>query len=359
MSMSSFIYALSEKIRRGDPVPLPLAAVLSAATIVQRVGMWARLRTMPVRVDARVISFGNITAGGTGKTPAVIERARAELSAGRRVAVLTRGYGYPQPEKGLFAVGPTPGDPQCKSIVFEIGSRGRTSDLGDEPTLIVRKCPAVVIVKSADRVEGARMAIDKFGCNTLILDDGFQYVRLARDENVCVIDAGNPFGNGWLIPRGILRERPESIRRATHILLTHCDRAGRLDALLRQLKSLNQAAAVRLTRHAPRSLWRVSDGQPLDLSELRGKKISAACAIAAPESFFQTLRGLGAEIEHERPFPDHARLPQDALQGPGLVVVTEKDAVKLADPPGNVYALGIELEDAMGCDTIGACGGIP
>ena len=346
MSMSSFIYALSEKIRRGDPVPLPLAAVLSAATIVQRVGMWARLRTMPVRVDARVISFGNITAGGSGKTPAVIERARAELSAGRRVAVLTRGYGTRQRREPI-AIDTT--DPPDR--LYDL--------LGDEPALIAMKCPGVVIVKCGDRVAGARMAIEKFGCDTLILDDGFQHVRLARDENVCVIDSGNPFGNGWLIPRGILRETPESIRRATHILLTHCDRAGRLDALLRQLKSLNPTAAVRLTRHAPRSLWRVSDGQPLDLSELRGKKISAACAIAAPESFFQTLRGLGAEIEHERPFPDHARLPQDALQGPGLVVVTEKDAVKLADPPGNVYALGIEIEDAMGCDTIGACGGIP
>ncbi|HUW59627.1 MAG TPA: tetraacyldisaccharide 4'-kinase [Candidatus Bathyarchaeia archaeon] len=361
--MSSFLYALSEKIRRGDPVPVPLAAVLSAATIVQRMGMWARLRTKPVRVDARVISFGNITAGGTGKTPAVIERVRAELAAGRRVAVLTRGYGYPKPR--LIAEGKTSDDLQSDDLKFTIIyarsiAGGRSLGLGDEPDLIVRKCPDVVIVKSANRVEGARMAMDTFECNTLILDDGFQYVRLARDENVCVIDAGNPFGNGRLVPRGILREKPNAIRRATHILLTHCDRAVGLDVLLSQLKTIHPSAPIRMTRHAPRSLWRVRDGQQLDLSELRGKRISAACAIATPESFFLTLRGLGAELESERTFPDHALLPQDALQGPGLVVVTEKDAVKLlVDPPENLYALGIELEDVPECDAIGARGGTP
>ena len=344
--MSRLFYSLSEKIRRNEPVPAPVAAMLSVATVGVRLGMWARLRATPVRVNARVISFGNITAGGAGKTPAVIERARAELAQGRRVAVLTRGYGTRQGRQ---------------PIAVDTANRpGRLYDMiGDEPALIAMKCPGVVIVKCGDRVAGARIAIEKFACDTLILDDGFQHVRLARDENVCVINAANPFGNGRLIPRGILREKPENVRRATHILLTHCDRAGRLDPLLRQLKSFNPGAPIRMTRHAPRSLWCVNDGQPLDLSELRGKKISAACAIAAPESFFLTLRGLGAEIEHERPFPDHAPLPKDALAAPGLVVVTEKDAVKLTNPPPNLYALGIELEDVAECDTIGARGGTP
>jgi len=344
--MSRLFYALSEKIRSNEPVPAPLAAVLSAATVGVRLGMWARLRATPERVNARVISFGNITAGGSGKTPAVIERARAEFSAGRRVAVLTRGYGTRQ---GRHPVAVDTADRPER--LYDL--------LGDEPALIAMKCPGIVVVKCADRVAGARMAIEKFGCDTLILDDGFQHVRLARDENVCVIDAANPFGNGWLIPRGILREKPQAVRRATHILLTHGDRAGRLDPVLRQLKSFNPDAPIRMTRHAPRSLWRVKDGQPLDLSALRGKTISAACAIAVPESFFQTLRGLGAEIEHERPFPDHAPLPKDALAAPGLVVVTEKDAVKLTNPPANVYALGIELEDISECDTIRARGGTP
>ena len=346
--MSSFFYTLAEKIRKNQPVPAPLAAVLSAATIIQRAGMWVRLRATPVRVDARVISFGNITAGGTGKTPAVIERVRAELDAGRRVAVLTRGYGHPNREKGLIALG---ADSNASDRLYDI--------VGDEPALIAKKCPGVVIVKSADRLEGAHTAMDKFKCNTLILDDGYQYVRLARDENVCVIDAANPFGNGRLVPRGILREFPKSIRRATHILLTHCDRAPHLHDLLNQLKTIHPTAPIRMTRHAPRSLWRVRDMQPLDLPALRGQQIAAACAIAAPESFFETLRGLGAQVEHERRFPDHARLPNEALQGPELVIVTEKDAVKLVDPPENVYALAIELEDMPQCDTICPCGGTP
>ena len=344
--MRRLFYSLSEKIRRNEPVSAPLAAVLSAATVGVRLGMWARLRATPVRVNARVISFGNITAGASGKTPAVIERARVERAAGRRVAVLPRGYGTRQGREPIAV--DTADRPEC---LYDL--------IGDEPALIAMKCPGVVVVKCGDRVAGARIAIEKFGCDTLILDDGFQHVRLARDENVCVIDAANPFGNGWLIPRGILREKPNAIRRATHILLTHCDRAAGLDDLLSQLKTIHPSAPIRMTRHAPRSLWRVNDGQPEDLSELRGEKISAACAIAAPESFFHTLRGLGAEIEYERPFPDHAPLPKDALAAPGLVVVTEKDAVKLADPPANVYALGVELEDVAECDTIGARGGTP
>jgi len=333
--MSRLFYPIAEKIRRGEPVSVPLAAVLSAATIVQRAGMWARLRAKPVRVDAQVVSFGNITAGGTGKTPAVIERARAELAAGRRVAVITRGYASRRTREPAAV-----DTAQRQTNLYAL--------LGDEPALIARKCPGAVIVKCPDRVAAARTAIEEFGCNTLILDDGFQHVRLVRDENICVIDASNPFGNGRLVPRGILRERPESIQRATHILLTHCDKAADLQHLLSQINTLNPGAPVRTTRHAPTLLWRVAGGEPIELETLREKAINAACAIAAPESFFQTLRGLGANIERELAFPDHATLPEDVLSAPGLVVVTEKDAVKLADPPENVYALSIELQDWPG-----------
>lgn len=333
--MSRLFYPLAEKIRRNQPLPPGLGPLLQAATVGVRVGMWLRLRQTPVRVGVRVISFGNITAGGTGKTPAVIERARAELAAGRRVGVLTRGY---RSRRSRKPVAVNTAQPQANLYAL----------LGDEPALIARKCPGAVIVKCADRVAAAQMAVDEFGCDTLILDDAFQHVRLARDENVCVIDASDPFGNGHLVPRGTLREGPESIRRATHILLTHCDRARHLDVVPDFLNARNPDAPMRMTRHAPSSLWRVADGEQAGLETLRGRPVTAACAIAAPESFFQTLRGLGAQIERELAFPDHATLPADALQAPGLVVVTEKDAVKLAAPPENVYALAIELQDWPG-----------
>ena len=325
------VHALAERIRRGEPIPLPIAALLTAATPFQRFGMWRRLNGPRVRLKgprpglkARVISFGNLTAGGTGKTPAVIERARAETAAGKRVAVLTRGYGR-------------------KWVPAET--------LADEPALIARLVPGVTIMQSADRVAAGRKAIEDYGCDTLILDDGFQYVRLERDENVLLVDATNPFGTGRLVPRGILREPVESAARATHLVVTRCDQAAALDFLLATLKRLCPGAPIRLTRHAPARLWRVSSQAGLPLEALRGQEVTALCGIANPESFFATLEGLGVVVRERRAFPDHAAIPDDALPRSGVIVTTEKDAVRLQDArhvggvQDNVLALGIELQD--------------
>ena len=173
--------------------------------------MWCRLQCPRTRVNARVISFGNITAGGTGKTPAVIERARQEVASGRKVAVLTRGYGS-QSKESL--------------IVANESSEDLYLRIGDEPALIARKVPRAIVIKCADRVLAAKTAIDEHGCDTLIMDDGFQHVRLERDENIVLIDAANPFGNGHLLPRGILREPLHALKRATHFILTRCQAPG-------------------------------------------------------------------------------------------------------------------------------------
>ncbi|HIJ64449.1 MAG TPA: tetraacyldisaccharide 4'-kinase [Candidatus Hydrogenedentes bacterium] len=321
---------LAEKVRRGEPVSLPASVLLSAGTPFVRLGMWRRLRRPRVRVGARVISFGNITAGGTGKTPAVIERARRELDAGHRVAVLTRGYGAPDPARLTVA--------QAEIL--------SPDTVGDEPALIARKLPRVLIIKGADRVAAANKAVGEYGCDTLILDDGFQYVRLERDENVAVVDATNPFGNGRLIPRGILREPPTALARATHVILTRCDQAEDLDSVVSEVAKLCPDIPIRKTYHCPSSLWRVADGAELGLDAIRGKEVAAFCAIGNPESFFATLEAAGAVVAHRLAFPDHGVIPQERLEvTPGTIVVTEKDAVRFEDPPANVLALGIELKD--------------
>ena len=322
---------LTERIRRGDPLPPGLGPLLQAFTPITRFGMWWRLRQPAVKIDAHVISFGNITAGGAGKTPAVIARAQEELAAGRRVAVLSRGYGSAKVQ-----------EPYACDRIDDLAATARL--IGDEPALILRYAPGVVLVKAADRVAGARHALDAFGCDTVILDDGYQHVRLARDENIVLIDASNPFGSGHLVPRGMLREPLRALNRATEILLTRCDQAADLLALEARLHEYRPDLTPKHSRHAPRRIWRVATGETLPLDWLNGREVYACCSIAQPGDFFRSLEKLGAHLVSRRAFPDHQPIPLDALPTDSPVLVTEKDAVRMARPPAGVYALGIALE---------------
>jgi tetraacyldisaccharide 4'-kinase len=325
---------LPDKIRRGEQIALPVALLLQAATPVQRIGMWLRLRQAREQVPARVVSYGNITAGGTGKTPAVIARVQLELAAGHRVAVVTRGYGSHKTAEPFVVL---PGD----------GSQDLWEQVGDEPALIRRRAPGVVLVKSADRVAGALAAVERADCDVVILDDGFQSVALVRNEDWVCIDATNPFGNGHILPRGILREPLGALHRASGLIVTRCDQAQDVPALLKRLHELRKGIPIRTTRHAPTGLWRVRDGAFLPLSHLAGTAIGAASAIAQPELFHRTLASLGAHIVAKASYPDHAAIPMEALPKADLVVVTEKDAVRMRDAPEQVYALQIDLEDMV------------
>jgi len=315
-------------------LPWLLDRLLAPASWAQQLGMWWRMRQTPAKMDARVVSFGNLNAGGVGKTPAVIERALQESQAGQRVAVLTRGYGSP-----------TARTPEVLTVDNDEPADwpALAARIGDEPALIARRVPGVTIVKCADRVMGARAAIAA-GCAFLVLDDGYQAVSLARDENVLLIDAAAPFGNGRIVPRGLLRESLPAMARATHIVLTHCDRASGLDALLDAIDKYAPHAPIRYTRHAPSHLWRLSGGGMLPLDWLQGREICAACAIAQPARFFDALEALGATLSRRVGARDHADLNEADLGGDLPVVMTEKDAVRTR-PSENRYALAIDLAD--------------
>ncbi len=320
---------LADRIRRGEPVDGLLGAVLGAASWVQRAGMRCKLRGPRVRVDARVISFGNITAGGTGKTPAVIERAEQEIAAGHTVAVLSRGYG---------------GARVAEPLVHPPKSAPDARQLGDELAMIARRVPQAWIVRSADRVAGALAAI-KQGCDVILLDDGYQAIALERDENVLVVDAVNPFGNGHILPRGILREPLSAMDRATHVILTRCDQATDLDTTVAVIQHRCPNAPVRFTCHAPVALIRLSDGAAFAPEAFGKSPVAAVCAIGSPESFFRALEALGLELVHRSALRDHAVIPSELLTGPWMTVITEKDATRLGHVPENVFALAIRLED--------------
>lgn len=327
------IERLAEAVRKGQPIPVPMAALLNALTPLTRAGMWLRLRSRDrVRVDARVISFGNITTGGTGKTPAVIERARFEIAAGNKVGILTRGYGASRNGAEIL-----------------IGTGHEAAEMphrfGDEPALIGSKLPDVWIARARRRDVAAKILVQKYDCNVLILDDGFQFVRLARDENHVVIDATNPFGNGRLFPRGTLREPVSALRRATHVLLTRCDQAPHVVNLVHRLREMLGDVPIRRTRHAPTVLYRLRDRTVFSLEYLRGPSFTPLCAIGNPEAFFQTLESLGAHLHRRIALRDHHSIHPSIIPDNLPVVVTEKDAIRIRNAPDNLFVLGIELRD--------------
>jgi tetraacyldisaccharide 4'-kinase len=323
---------IASRVRRGEPLPPHWDFLLRAATPITRLGMVLRHVKAPAHVNAKVISFGNITAGGTGKTPAVIACVLAEIAAGKHVAVITRGYGSARVREPFLA-----GTNMTRAEIVR--------KLGDEPALIRHHAPDCVIIKAARRVAGARMAIEKLGCDVIILDDAYQHVQIARDENVCLIDATNPFGNGHLVPRGILREPLSALKRATRIEVTRCDQIADLEPLVTQIRAIVPSTPLRFTVHAPDGFWRVSDGETVALDSLRESPVTAVSAIGNPEAFHRTLEGLGLRLQEVRTFRDHASIPDEALRANGFVVTTEKDAMRMEKVPDNVVALKISLRE--------------
>lgn len=325
--------------------PLWLLSLLFGAVVRLR---RALLAPRGVRLDARVISVGNITVGGAGKTPVVIHLANELLASGERVAVLSRGYG-----------GSATG-----ALVVSDGSRvlAEPAECGDEPYLIARACPGAQVIVCRDRVAAGRLAIEKFGSTVLLLDDGFQHLRLARDHDVVVIDASNPFGNGHLMPRGPLREPRSALRFANEIWLSKTDQAdeetlGRLTAEAEKWTGRKPIASrYRPTGIADASLTTV--GGP---EALAGKSVVLCAGLARPESFRRTVIGLGARIVLQQFFPDHhpfSRRELEALElarqreGAESIVMTEKDAVRLPPelrlPSIRVVRIEVERVDGTG-----------
>ncbi|MDQ8201996.1 tetraacyldisaccharide 4'-kinase [Pelagicoccus sp. SDUM812003] len=314
-----------------------------------------------------VVVVGNLTVGGTGKTPVVEKFARSLRNRGRKVGILSRGYKSKTVKKEslkskLWRTYVTGADAPPPKVVSDGESLLLDSEVaGDEPYMLAKNLPGVVVLVDKDRVKSGLYAIRHFGCDTLILDDGLQYLPLKGRLNLLLVDKTNPFGNRQLLPRGILREPVRHLKRASYVFLTKSD--GRPDPELEALiQRHNPGVDVIECAHKPQYLQEVNGERRLELSQLKGRRIGAFSGIAVPESFEGFLRGLGANLIYTRRFLDHHRFDGNELleifdeaKGGGLdfIVTTEKDAVRIPDTISfsiPLYYLRLEIDIMRGAD---------
>ena len=320
-------------------------------------------------LGVQVIAIGNLTVGGTGKTPVVEKFARELRDAGRNVAILSRGYrSKPAPLHRRFINKILLRDDQTPPRVVSDGkSLLLDSEMaGDEPYMLASNLKDVVVLVDKDRVKSGRYAIEKFGCDTLLLDDGFQYWDLrGRRHDVVLIDRQQPFGNEHLLPRGTLREPPSHLARAHTIFITKSD--GNTGALRERIAKLNTTAAVIECVHQPLYFEDVFTGERKGLDMLTGKQVASLSGIAQPESFEQSLVKLGGELVYSKRFADHHRFTQQEIlnainrakkRQADVIVTTQKDAVRFPkidrrDLP--FYFMRVEIKIVAGANDFQDC----
>ncbi len=286
-----------------------------------------------------VVVVGNLTVGGTGKTPVVEKFARSLRDRGRTVAILSRGYkSKKEPLYRRFWRWITHKEAPPPRIVSDGKNVLLNSEVaGDEPYMLARNLPGVIVLTDKNRVKAGEYAIKQFGADTLLLDDGFQYMPLRGRLNLLLIDKTNPFGNHHLLPRGILREPIKHLRRASYIFLTKSDGTPDPD-LERLIRHYKPDADFIECAHRPRYLRSVDEKERFELDWLKDKKVAALSGIAMPESFENLLRESGATIVLSQRFLDHHRFTDEELERffdtalsaqVEALITTEKDAVRI------------------------------
>lgn len=313
------------------------------------------LRDQPL--GCLVVVVGNLTVGGTGKTPIVEKFARSLKEKGRTVAILSRGYKSKNPPAyKRFWAWLTHRDPLPPRIVSDGKSVLLNSEeAGDEPFMLAKNLPGIVVLVDKNRVKAGHYAITKFGADTLILDDGFQYLPLRGRLNILLVDKTNPFGNGELLPRGILREPIKHLKRASYVFLTKSDGTPtpQIEATIRE--HLPNIEIIECA-HRPKFLVQVGQTIVEPIEFLHNKKVALFSGIAVPESFEKLIRDLGALIVYNHRFLDHHRFTDAEINEVftsslehkvDCVITTEKDAVRLSadfEPPVPLYYLRMEIE---------------
>ncbi|MFO7937423.1 MAG: tetraacyldisaccharide 4'-kinase [Kiritimatiellia bacterium] len=306
-------------------------------------------------LGCQVISVGNVTAGGTGKTPVVEIFARELHKRGRRVAILSRGYR----KKELPWYRRFEEKYQPPRVVSDGDNILLDSEMGgDEPYMLASNLPGVVVLVDKNRVKSGKYAIKRFKRDILILDDGLQYQKLKHHVDVVLVDKTNPFGNGNILPRGVLREPAKNLKRADFIFISKSD--GQSEELRETIARLNPSADVIECCHMPRFLCNVYSDEKIQLDWLRGRRVASLSGIAVPQSFESSLRKLGAKLISFERYADHHRYQAqeiiDAINkahklGAEALITTEKDAVrfpKLTRTAVPVYYVRVDIEIMAG-----------
>src|SRR5438094_625992 len=315
-----------------------------------------------------VISVGNLTVGGTGKTPIVEKIARALQTGGRRVAILSRGYKSMPRRRSLLSrlYNRNPDPPRTVSDGTSLLLDSRTA--GDEPYMLAHNLKNVIVLVDKDRVKSGLLAIDKWKVDTLLLDDGLQYLHLKHRLDIVLVDRQAPFGNEFLLPRGTLREPPRNLRRASYIFITK-NTGQSNDVLVARIRRYNRTAEIIECAHRPLYLQNIHTGERLMLDRLRGAFIGSICAIAVPESFEGALKNLGANVDLSWRYIDHHYFTENEIRSfinrcirrdLAMIITTEKDAVRMprlpeADMKVPIYFMRVEIEILSGHETWEHC----
>jgi tetraacyldisaccharide 4'-kinase len=373
-NLETFLLEVILEERKGTRESLVRALLYGCSKLFQ-IGVKTRRFLYNFRIlrdstlGVQVIAIGNLTVGGTGKTPVVEKFARELRDEGRNVAILSRGYrSKPIPiHKWLVNKIFLRDDTTPPRVVSDGRSLLLDSEMaGDEPYMLASNLKDVVVLVDKDRVKSGRYAIEKFGCDTLLLDDGFQYWKLkGRRLDVVLIDRQQPFGNERLLPRGTLREPPSHLARASFIFITKSD--GNTAELRRRIAQVNPAAGIIECIHHPLYLEDVFTGQRSGLELLKGRKVASLSGIAQPESFEQSLVQLKAELVYAKRFADHHRFTQQEIlnainrskkRQAEAIITTQKDAVRFPkldrrDLP--IYFMRVEIKILSGANDFQDC----
>ena len=317
-----------------DPDTPVVTAGLAALSVAYRAALvmrdrayrWRVLRTG--RLQCPVVSVGNLTLGGSGKTPTVELAVRTLQELGAFPAVVSRGYG--RATRGVHVV------------ADRDGVRVDTRTAGDEPVLLAEHLPGVPVVVGENRHEAGRVAVERCGATALVLDDGFQHRTLAKDLEILVVQGRAPWGNARVFPRGMLREPLSALARAHLVVVTNPAGAEPVAAVTATVRRFNPSAAVVAARYQVQDAIETQSGRRLPVSELAGRRLIAFAGLGSPQGFANTLDGAGVRSVGFVEFPDHhwfterdlSELARDArAAGAQGLITTEKDWVRVRDLP--------------------------